>query len=132
MINDLLSVVVPCYNAGEWIDRCVASITAQSYDRLEVILVDDGSTDGTPALCDAWAARDGRVKVLHQTNSGSSAARENGLLASQGEFVTFADADDWVDTGMYEAMIGRMKSEKADIAVCGVADAFAITPPVRC
>lgn len=96
---------------------------------MEVVLVDDGSSDATPIKCDAWAIKDNRVRVIHQANCGSSAARENGLRAAKGEYITFVDADDWLAGDMYRDMIDGMEREKADIAVCGVADAF-IAPPI--
>ena len=124
----LLSVIVPCYNVAQWVEKCVASITRQTYKELEIILIDDGSTDNTPSLLDSLAAQDKRIRVIHQKNQGSSITRENGLKASKGAYVTFVDADDRIHEKMYETMVGGLDREQADIAVCGVCDAYP-TPP---
>ena len=117
----LLSVIVPCYNVAQWVEKCVASITRQTYKELEIILIDDGSTDNTPSLLDSLAAQDKRIRVIHQKNQGSSITRENGLKASKGAYVTFVDADDRIHEKMYETMMGGLDKEQADIAVCGAA-----------
>ena len=95
-MTPLFSIVVPVYNAGAWLAPCVDSILDQSCGDLELILVDDGSSDGSGSLCDAYAARDGRVAALHQANAGPTAARQKGLDMARGEYVCFVDADDWV------------------------------------
>ena len=126
----VLSVIVPCYNAGPLIKRCVSSIIEQTYSPLEIILIDDGSTDNTSALCNSLAVTDKRIRVIHQKNQGSSITRENGLKVASGEYVTFVDADDWIHERMYETMVGGLEKENADIAICGVCDAYdGSTPP---
>jgi len=97
----LITVIVPVYNILEYLPRCVHSITAQTYENLEIILVDDGSTDGTGELCDKLAAEDGRIKVFHKENGGSSSARNLGLAHAQGEYIGFVDSDDYISPDMY-------------------------------
>ena len=92
--NELVSVIVPVYKVEPYLDRCVASILAQTYPNLEVILVDDGSPDNCPALCDAWAQRDARIRVIHKKNGGLSDARNVGLDAASGAYISFVDSDD--------------------------------------
>lgn len=92
-----ISVIVPVYNAGEYIDKCIDSISQQSYSNWELILVDDGSSDQSGYICDKWADSDIRIKVFHQANKGVSSARNLGILQATGEIITFVDADDWLD-----------------------------------
>lgn len=96
----LISVIVPVYNAGAYLEECLESITGQTYGKLEVILVDDGSTDGSLAVCDEFAERDGRIRVIHQENRGAAAARRTGVLGAEGDYICFVDADDRVDAEM--------------------------------
>lgn len=106
-MNDtpLLTVIVPVYNILEYLPRCVRSITAQTYRDLEILLVDDGSTDGTGELCDRLAAEDGRIQVYHKENGGSSSARNLGLSHAHGDYVGFVDSDDYIEPGMYERLL---------------------------
>lgn len=99
-----VSVVVPVYNAKEYINRCVDSIISQTLANIEIILVDDGSNDGSSQICDDYAKRDHRVRVIHQNNSGSGAAYDSGLDAANGEYVAFVDNDDYIDPEMYETL----------------------------
>ena len=96
LLRPLLSVIVPVYNVAPYLDQCLGSILSCGYSELEVIVVDDGSTDGSPTLCDAWAERDARLRVIHQPNAGQSAARNRALEQMRGDYFTFVDADDWV------------------------------------
>ena len=98
----LITVIVPVYNILEYLPRCVRSITAQSYRNLEILLVDDGSTDGTGDLCERLAEEDGRIRVFHKENGGTSAARNLGLAHASGEYVGFVDSDDYIEPDMYE------------------------------
>ena len=117
-----VSVIVPVYNAGGVVSRCVDSILAQSYTDFEVILVNDGSTDNSGAICDNYAQQDGRVKVIHQENAGVSAARNAGLKVAQGEWVTFVDSDDMVLDGFLESLVIAVnRDERIDLAYCGYA-----------
>lgn len=115
-----LSVIVPCFKVEAWLNRCVRSILAQSLTDLEVILVDDGSPDSVPQLCDTWAATDRRVRVVHQTNAGLGMACNAGLNAARGEYVAFVDADDWVDATMYETMYRTARREGAQLVFTGL------------
>lgn len=100
----LISVIVPVYNIIPYLKRCVRSICAQTYGNLEIILVDDGSTDGTGELCDELAAEDSRIRVFHKENSGSSGARNLGISMARGEFIGFIDSDDYIEPDMYETL----------------------------
>ena len=100
-----LSIIIPVYRVEATLDRCLQSIVTQSFTDFEIILVDDGSPDRCPQLCDQWAERDGRITVVHQTNSGLSAARNNGLDRAKGEFLMFADSDDFLGEGTLSAVM---------------------------
>ncbi len=115
----LLSVIVPVYNVEKYLEQCVESILSQSFSDLELLLVDDGSPDGSPALCDAWAEKDPRVRVIHQKNSGVVAARQAGVAKAEGEYISFVDGDDFVAPQMMEKMLSRLQEEDADYVVCG-------------
>lgn len=97
MIKPVISVIIPVYNVEKYIRQCVDSVLEQSYRDFELILVDDGSPDNSPAICDEYAQKDTRVSVIHQKNLGVSAARNNGIRHAKGEWITFVDSDDWVD-----------------------------------
>lgn len=114
----LLSVIVPVYNTLPYLEACAASVLAQTYRNIELLLVDDGSTDGSGALCDELAASDARVRVLHRVNGGLSAARNSGLDAAGGEWIGFVDSDDTVLPEMYETLIRACVENGAEIASC--------------
>ena len=101
MKKPLLSIISPVYNVEDYLDRCVQSVLSQSYRDIELILIDDGSTDGSAGLCDEWAAKDSRVVVIHQRNAGVSAARNAGLKIAQGDYLTFIDPDDFLAPDTY-------------------------------
>ena len=109
-----ISVIVPVYNAEKYLTECVDSILAQTLRDIEVILVDDGSTDSSPALCDAYAEKDHRVKVIHKSNGRAASARNAGMKIAQGEYIAFVDSDDWIDPEMYEKMLAA----GADVCLC--------------
>lgn len=113
-----ISVIVPVYNAEKYLKRCADSILTQIYKDLELILVDDGSPDRCPALCDEIAAGDSRVKVIHQKNAGVAAARNAGLDVASGDYLTFVDSDDYIDPDMYEAMMGHAQEHDCDLVLC--------------
>lgn len=116
--KDLISIIVPVYNVEQYLEQCIDSICGQTYPTLEIILVDDGSTDSSGAICDAYAERDSRIKVIHKRNGGLSSARNAGLEMATGEFVAYVDSDDWVELGIYEACIKAMRqNEDADLAL---------------
>lgn len=103
-MNDLISIIVPVYNVEQYIEQCVLSICAQTYQKLEIILVDDGSTDRSGMLCDSLAQRDQRIKVLHKKNEGLASARRDGVNDSHGKYIGFVDGDDWIEPNMYESL----------------------------
>lgn len=122
MIKDeslpLISIIVPVYNARPYLEKCLDSICRQTYKNLEIIVVDDGSTDGSGEICDSYAQSDFRVKVIHQLNAGQSVARNKALSIAQGEFLGFVDSDDWIDEDMYDFLHQLILESKADIAIC--------------
>lgn len=115
---DLISVIVPIYNVEEYLCECVDSICSQTYRHLEIILVDDGSADGCSALCDDYVLKDGRIKVIHQTNRGLSAARNKGYEASNGKYIAFIDADDSISDNYIETLYRIITKNNAQIAAC--------------
>lgn len=114
----LVSVIVPVYNAAQSLMRCVRSICAQTYENLEIILVDDGSTDDSLTLCRQCAYQDGRVSVLAQANSGVSAARNNAIESASGKYIQFVDSDDWIDENMTRLMVEKAERQRADFVIC--------------
>lgn len=112
----LISVIVPVYNIKEYLNRCVQSILNQTYSNLEIILVDDGSTDGSSIICDDLAESDSRIKVFHKENGGSSTARNFGLERATGEFIGFVDSDDYITADMYENLICALQDSKHFVA----------------
>lgn len=116
----VISVIVPVYKVEKYLERCVSSIASQTYRELEIILVDDGSPDRCPAICDAWADRDSRIRVIHKPNGGLSDARNAGMEAATGELMGFIDSDDWIEPRMYELLVCQMQEMQADLAACGV------------
>lgn len=115
----MVSIIIPVYNVETYLRQCLDSVLAQTLKDIEVIVVDDGSTDNSPAICDEYAARDTRVKVIHQSNAGRSAARNAALKVARGEYIGFVDSDDWIDPLMYEYMLEKITRTQSDIAVCG-------------
>ena len=114
-----ISVIIPVFNSLKWLEKCVTSVLNQTYKNLEIILVDDGSTDGSEKLCDDYAKKDKRVVVVHQKNGGLSAARNTGLEKASGDFVAFADSDDYLETNMLEKLHSSLLEKEADIVICG-------------
>lgn len=117
----LLSIIIPVYKVEKYIDRCIRSLVEQTYENLEILMVDDGSPDNSGAICDAWAAKDSRIKVIHKENGGSGAARNTALDLAQGELIAFVDSDDYIAPDMYEYLYGLLE-QGADIAECGYRD----------
>ena len=114
-----ISVIVPVYKVESYLDTCVKSLVGQTFRDLEIILVDDGSPDGCGVMCDAWADRDERIRVIHQKNGGLSAARNSGIRAASGEYISVIDSDDRVDPEMLGTMLAALEESAADIALCG-------------
>ena len=115
----LISVIVPVYNIIPYLPRCVESLRTQTYENLEILLIDDGSTDETPALCDRLATGDERIRVFHKENGGPSSARNFGLQQAGGEYVGFVDSDDYVDADMYERLYGAIEKTGMPVAQVG-------------
>ena len=118
-MEPLLSVIVPVYGVEAYLSKCVDSILSQTYENLEVILVDDGSPDGCPAICDRYAEQDRRVRVLHKENGGQSTARNLALDQIRGEYVTFVDSDDWIEPEAYRVMMEKALEAKVRLVCCG-------------
>ena len=117
--DPLVSVIVPVYNEEKRLERCLDSIVNQTYRNLEIILVDDGSHDGSPAICDRYAAQDSRIKVLHKPNGGVSSARNAGLEIATGDYIGWIDSDDWISCNMYEYLVKGTKKYRTPVVVCG-------------
>ncbi len=113
----LISVIVPIYNVEKYLDRCIESIVNQTYENLEIILVDDGSPDKSPKMCDEWAKKDKRIKVIHKENGGLSDARNSGIDIAKGEYLTFIDSDDYVEKDYVEFLYKNLIDNNADISM---------------
>lgn len=123
-MSGTVSVIVPVYNVEPYLRQCVDSVLAQTYGDLEVILVNDGSPDGCGKICDDYAARDGRVKVIHQTNRGLSGARNSGIGAAAGDYLFFIDSDDWIEPHTIEALHRDLTENGAGMAVGGIISVY--------
>lgn len=119
MSKPLISIIVPVYNIEDYLERCVNSICGQTYDNLEILLVDDGSTDNSGALCDELSQKDARIRVFHKQNGGSSSARNLGISQAKGEYLGFVDSDDYISSDMYELLYGAMVEYDAEITQIG-------------
>lgn len=115
--NPLVSLVVPVYNAGDYLNVCVNSLVRQTYANLQIILVDDGSTDGSAGICDEWCSKDDRITVIHQSNKGVSAARNVGISMAQGQWLEFVDSDDWLEPGAVEESLGLAQRSHAQLVI---------------
>ena len=116
--KDVVSIVVPVYNAEKYLHRCINSLLSQSYNAIEIILIDDGSSDSCGLICEDYAKSDKRVKVYHQPNQGVSAARQKGVDEAVGEFICFSDSDDWMDSDAIKYMYEKAIEDNADIVFC--------------
>ena len=117
---DLISVIVPVYKVEKYLDKCVQSIVDQTYRNLEIILVDDGSPDNCPAMCDAWAEKDDRIRVIHKENGGLSDARNAGMAIATGEYIGFVDSDDWIFDDFVQHLYQAIRQTGAGIAACDI------------
>ena len=124
-----ISVIIPVYNTERYLRECFDSVIGQTFDRIEILLMDDGSTDGSPAICDAYAEKDSRVRVYHRDNRGVSAARNEGIALASGRFICFADSDDYMAPQMLEKLYTLIQKHGAQIVCCGRFDAQ--TQPTR-
>ena len=118
MTEELVTIIVPVYNAEAYLEKCIHSLLSQSYHKVEIVLVDDGSTDISGKIADEFAAQDSRIRLLHQSNSGVSIARNNGIGLAQGEWIIFVDADDTIDPDYIEKLISV--SQDVDMVICGM------------
>lgn len=119
MSRPTISVIIPIYKVEPYLRQCLDSVVGQTYQELEIILVDDGSPDGCPAICDEYARQDSRIRVIHQENGGVSAARNAGLDAATGDWIGWVDPDDWIEADMYAYLLENALTYGADIVVCG-------------
>ena len=119
MEKDLISIIVPVYKVEKYLDKCVQSIVDQTYENLEIIIIDDSSPDNCPAMCDAWAEKDSRVQVFHIENKGVANSRNFALSKAAGDYIAFADGDDFLEPNMLEILYRNLLVTGADIAVCG-------------
>lgn len=118
--EELISVIVPVYKVEKYLDKCVKSIVNQTYKNLEIILIDDGSPDMCPIICDRWAASDSRIKVIHKVNSGIADVRNVGIQEASGQYIGFVDSDDYIESDMYEKLYNALQGVEADLALCGL------------
>lgn len=117
--SDLISVIVPVYNVEQYLPRCIDSLLAQTYRNLEVILVNDGSKDNSGSICDEYAGKDTRIRVIHKENAGLSSARNAGIDVASGEYLTFVDSDDWIEPDAYEHMLGLAREYDVKLVCAG-------------
>ena len=117
MCKELVSIIVPVYNSLHWFQKCIYSLVNQSYQNIEIIIVDDGSEEKVRNICDRYVYHDDRIKVIHQQNAGVASARNNGLGVAKGKYITFVDSDDWLDIFALETMLNSLKKNEADICV---------------
>ncbi len=120
-----ISIVVPVYNVEKYLEKCLDSLLNQTFTDVEILLVDDGSTDHSLKICKNYAEKDGRIRVIHQLNQGLSAARNTGIENATGKYIGFIDSDDYIDEDMYEYLYNQITNQKADIAVCGIYNEYA-------
>ncbi|MBQ8828028.1 MAG: glycosyltransferase [Clostridia bacterium] len=120
MNSPLISILVPVYNVEKYLRQCIDSIIAQIYKNIEIILVDDGSTDSSGTICDEYSKKDSRIKVIHQKNQGLAAVRNVGISAARGEYIGFVDSDDFIAPDMYSDMLDLIQKYEADLAVCSI------------
>ena len=120
----LVSIIVPVYNVENYIKRCLDSIIHQTYRNIEIIIVDDGSTDSSATICDEYGKKDGRVIVIHKVNGGLSEARNVGIETAGGDYLSFVDSDDFIASNMIECILSKMKMYDAEIGVCAYQNVF--------
>lgn len=116
----MISIIIPVYNVFQYLNECIQSVVNQSYKDFECILIDDGSSDSSEMICDQWAQKDSRIKVIHQSNQGVSKARNRGIVEAQGEYITFIDSDDWIDPNYLNKLFQPIEKYNLDLVVCGL------------
>lgn len=122
--SKLISVIIPVYNVENYLPQCLDSIINQSYQNLEIILIDDESPDGSGDLCEVYAKKDKRIKVIHQKNGGAASARNAGLKIATGEYLSFVDSDDYLELNTYEIMLDILNEHDADVIQCGIRNVY--------
>lgn len=134
--NPIISIIVPVYKADKYLNRCIDSILAQTFTDFELILVDDGSPDNSGNICDEYAKKDNRVRVIHKGNEGPAKARNTGIENSKGEFIGFIDSDDYIESTMYQELFNSANIYHSDMVVCGYScsrlNEFKVFPPIAC
>jgi glycosyltransferase involved in cell wall biosynthesis len=123
-MNPLISIIVPVYNVEKYLSKCLDSIVNQTYKNLEIILIDDGSTDNSGDICDEYANKDNRIKVIHKSNGGISDARNKGLDIAKGEYIGFVDSDDYIAEDMYEYLYNFVIENDLDVAMCASCNVY--------
>jgi len=118
-MNDLISIIVPVYNVEKYLRKCIDSIINQTYENIDIILIDDGSTDSSSEICNEYSKKDKRIKVIHKENRGVSSARNEGIKHARGEWITFIDSDDWIEKNFCEILLKKVLETKSDVALCG-------------
>ena len=114
----LISIIIPVYKVEKYLEKCIQSVINQTYENLQIILVDDGSPDNCGKICDEYAKKDHRIEVIHKSNGGLSDARNKGLEIAKGEYIGFVDSDDYIEAGMYEVLYNLLKQYNADVSIC--------------
>lgn len=117
--NNLISIIVPIYNVENYIEKCISSIVNQTYTNIEILLIDDGSTDNSGIICKEWSLKDKRIKYFYKKNGGVCSARNKGLEEAKGEFIGFVDSDDWIAPTMYEELHSLLLKYHCDLSICG-------------
>lgn len=135
-MNPLISVVVPVYNVEKYLNRCIDSILNQTFKQIEIILVDDGSTDNSPVICDEYCDRYENIKVIHKKNDRVAAARNDGIKLATGKYIALVDSDDWIEPNMLEEMYNKAEEFHTDITMCdfrkvGVESEHTVSQPIR-
>ena len=123
-MNRTISVIIPVYNVAAYLPQCLDSVLSQSYSNLQIILIDDGSTDSSGAICDEYAKRDSRIVLIHQKNGGAAAAKNTGLRVATGKYLSFVDSDDFLEPGAYAHMVAQLESANTDVIQCVFCDVF--------
>lgn len=123
MKQPLISIIIPVYNGEKYLRPCIDSILHQTYQHWELLLIDDGSPDSSGAICDEYAS-DPRISVVHKENGGQASARNQGVAMAKGEYISFVDCDDWLETNMYESMLQTMQAQQAEIIICGYTEEY--------
>ena len=135
-MNSLISVIVPVYNVEKYLNRCIDSILNQTFKQIEIILVDDGSTDNSPIICDEYCSRYENIKVIHKENNRVAAARNDGIKIATGKYIALVDSDDWIEPNRLEEMYNKAEEFHTDITMCdlkkvGVESEYTVSQPIR-